>query len=121
MHFKHVNSDYFSFGNMSWSNMAVRLNNNKFYEISFYSAVKEKQSAISDYNRILSAISEKYKLTKEEPEDTTIYALSVGYGKNNSIIIVSCHKYESIDHGLWYTASLDYINDSISKEPSDEL
>lgn len=117
-----ANSEFFSFGNMSWSCINVFLNNNKFYQIDFYNPKKEKQSAISDYNGILSAISEKYKLTKEEPEDTTTYARSVGYGNNNSRVKVSCYKYETlVSHELWYTASLSYINDSIAEEPSDEL
>lgn len=121
LQFVSAESGFFSFGNMSWQLMNVGLKNNQFYQISFYTPVKEKQSAVSNYDDILSALSKKYIMSEEEPEDTTTYSKSVGFGKNNCRVIVSCGRYESLGHEMWYAAFLSYIDDRIADEQSDEL
>ena len=119
--FQPVNSEFITFGNMSWKGVKVGLNNNKFCNISFYSPYNEKHSAMTRYNDILSVLSKKYAMSEEETEDTTIYANFVGYGKNKSRVIVRCLRYESIYNESWYGAMLLYVNDSIANELSDEL
>ena len=112
---------YFSFGDMPWENLNVLIKNDIFYGIVFYTPVKEKETAMAFYNKILSAVSQKYKMKEETPEDSLTYVISKGYGNNNCHVSVQCVKYESLVHDIWYTAFLGYVNDSIKEETSDEL
>ena len=111
----------FSFGNMSWSHINVYLKNNKFYGIEFCNFYKEKFSAESDYNSILSALKAKYKMAEEVPSDTLTYKIQKGVDEKGHVVQVDFLKGESVDHKTWYYSYLRYGDLNILNEPSDEL
>ena len=121
LRFSPINGMYFSFGNMSWEDMRVSLNNNKFCAIEFYNAYKEKFSAESDYNSILSALKAKYKMAEEELSDTLTYKIQRGIDGKGHVVIVYYQKAESFNNEIWFYSCLLYSDTNIEDEPSDEL
>lgn len=121
----------FSFGGLTWDYLRAQFsgdgirNGGKFYSIQFCSAYKTKEAALSDFNSVMNALSNKYTLTKMDPTkmdptDTSTYKLYIGQTRNKQVIIVSCRSYESIGHERWIGVELNY-SDYSYKKMSDEL
>lgn len=121
VHFRPTNGNYFTFGNMPWEMLDVSFVNDKFYFIRFMNASDDKATAIQSYKEILSKLSAKYNMMEKEPSDTTTYKVSVGYSKQNRIVIVGCYRYETISRTIMQGVSLEYHDSNLSEEISDEL
>lgn len=119
--FNHTPKDIFEFGGMLWENLHVHLVNDKFYAIRFYTPTKDKATAISDFKRIAEVVSQKYKLTEIESEDTTIYYKKRMYSKSGITGVIVCYRYESADKEIFYTAELGYYDSNLDEEVFDGL
>ncbi|MBQ9585418.1 MAG: hypothetical protein IJR20_05395 [Muribaculaceae bacterium] len=119
--FYHTPKNRFEFGGMTWENLNVHLANDKFYCIRFYTPTKDKATAISYFKDIAEEVSQKYKLTVIEPEDTTIYGKKRAYCKSGLRAVVSCFRYESVDKEIFYAATLGYMDENLVENVSDEL
>lgn len=98
----------FSFGGLNWSQLYVNLSNNQFYSIEFTSAHKTKESAMENFEGVLSAVSTKYHLFEDPIDDTTSYKRFAGVTKDNQWVIVSCYSYESVSNERYIGVSLTY-------------
>lgn len=121
VHFQPSTGSRFTFGNMPWEMLDASFINDKFYHIRFMNASDDKASAIQIYENVLSNLSAKYKMTNEEPSDTTCYRVSVGYSKQKRIVFVACYRYETTSHTIMQGISLEYQDGSFANEVSDEL
>lgn len=116
----------FSFGGLPWDYLRAQFsgdgirNGGKFYSIQFCSAYKTKEAALSDFNSVMNALSNKYTLTKINPTDTSTYKIYVGQTRNNQVIYVACRSYESFGHERWIGVELGYTDNNYNKV-SDEL
>lgn len=116
----------FSFGGLTWDYLRAQFsgdgirNGGKFYSIQFCSAYKTKEAALSDFNSVMNALSNKYALTKKNPTDTSTYKIYVGQTRNNQVIYVICCSYESVGHERWIGVELGYTDNNYNKV-SDEL
>ena len=116
----------FSFGGLTWDYLRAQFsgdgirNGGKFYSIQFCSAYKTKEAALSDFNSVMNALSNKYTLTKINPTDTSTYKIYVGQTRNNQVIYVVCRSYESFGHERWIGVELGYTDNNYNKV-SDEL
>lgn len=119
--FDHMGSKYYNFGGMSWELLNVYIYDGKFSAISFYTPIKDKAEAISNYEGIADVLSKKYYLTTIEPDDSTVYGVQCALSKSNIIAIVTCYRYESVEKEIFYTAELSYADTNIEEEVSDEL
>lgn len=86
----------FSFGDMTWELIDVYLSNNRFNEIRFMNAHNTRESALKDFNYILSEVSAKYHLQESSHNDTTIYKKYIGKTRNGQWISILCFSYESV-------------------------
>ena len=121
VHFASKKSSLFSFGNMSWEMLSVGFTNDKFDYIRIMNYGDDKASAIENYETVLSTLSAKYHMTEEEPEDTTVYRLSIGYSKQNRTVAVSCYRYETLGKNICIGVGLIYYDERFSNKVSDEL
>ena len=113
----------YSFGGLDWDCLNVGLSNGKFYYIQFYNTLKDKAEAIKYGQSLLKTISAKYKLSKEEPEDSTIYLLYRGKSKKETEreVTVCVSRYEAVDETIYYGTFLQYMDKKYEASVSDEL
>lgn len=114
-------SQTFSFGNMSWNQLYVGMNNNKFCRILFVKTHKEKEAAKSNYESILSTVSKKYKLIESKNEDNNYIETAIGLDNKGHCIAVSYGKDETISGKMTYISILAYMNSMWENEVSDEI
>ena len=106
---------------MTWERLDVSLANGKFQSLRFYTPTQDKATAISYFNSIVKVLSQKYKLTTIEPEDTITYGIRRVYSKTGIRAWVTCLRYESLNKSIYYTAELGYGDTNITEKVSDEL
>lgn len=113
----------YSFGGLNWKCLNVGLSNGKFYYIQFYNSLKDKAEALEYGQSLLKTISAKYKLSQEEPKDSTTYLLYRGKSKKESEreVTVYVSRYEAVDETVYYGAFLLYIDKKYEASVSDEL
>lgn len=121
IHFHPIQSQNYSFGNMTWDMLDVGFVNGKFNYIRFMNASKDKVSAIQNYENVLSSVSAKYEMMEQVPEDTTFYKMSIAYSKVNRYVSVYCLRYETISKEIMIGTVLEYLDRSFNNEVSDEL
>ena len=121
IHFHPIQSQKYSFGNMTWDMLDVGFVNGKFNYIRFMNASKDKVSAIQNYENVLSSVSAKYEMMEQVPEDTTFYKMSIAYSKVNRYVSVYCFRYETIAKEIRIGTVLEYLDRSFNNEVSDEL
>ncbi len=121
IHFHPIQSQKYSFGNMTWDMLDVGFVNGKFNYIRFMNASKDKVSAIQNYENVLSSVSAKYEMMEQVPEDTTFYKMSIAYSKVNRYVSVYCFRYETISKEIRIGTVLEYLDRSFNNEVSDEL
>ena len=110
----------FSFGDMTWKMLDVYLSNNKFHQIAFMNSHKTRESALNEFENVLSQVSAKYHLQESSPDDTTIYKMYVGVSRDEQWICVRCFSYESIGGEHLIGTQLAYGNNQF-EYISDEL
>ena len=95
--------------------------NGIFNYIRFVNASEDKASALSAYNSLKNTIAAKYGLTESTIQDTTVYARSSIFGKNQTRAQVSCYRYETINNNIMIAVSLDYWSNKPFTSVSDDL
>ena len=121
IHFHPIQSQKYSFGNMTWDMLDVGFVNGKFNYIRFMNASKDKVSAIQNYENVLSAVSAKYEMMEQAPNDTTFYKLSIAYSKVNRFVFVYCFRYETVTNEIRIGTVLEYLDKNFNNEVSEEL
>ncbi|WP_407405667.1 hypothetical protein [Sodaliphilus sp.] len=121
LHFSSKEKRFFSFGNMNWEMLDIFASNGRFDGIRFMNASDDKASALNNYNNIKIAIENKYSLTEVTLNDTTIYASSMVFGKNQTVAEVSCYRYETISGNIKIGTDLTYYSLKNFAGPNDEL
>ena len=118
-----IEGQRYTFGGLDWEILNVRLSDGKFYQISFYKAIKDKAEAIQDGQSLYNTISAKYNLAKEEPEDSTTYLIYRGKSKKESEreVVVYVSRYEAVDKTIYYGTFLLYIDRKFEAAVSEEL
>lgn len=122
-----IGSEYFSFGGMHWNHVNVNLYDNKFYEIDFALMSEIKETALGNFESVLSLVSSKYKIKEKAIEDNKVYREYidnmykdyVGYSKDGRYLRIL---YFSIDNcgRETYHVHLIYGDETFNK-PNDEL
>lgn len=112
--------EFFSFGGMNWHLLYVNMTNNCFRSIEFMDAYKAKESAMEDFEIVLSKVSSKYQMYEEPLDDTTSYKRFIGKTNDNCWVLVHCFSYESVSHQRWIGVKLAYGDDKYNGV-SDEL
>lgn len=122
-HFFPKKGKYLSFGNLNWEMVDVGFSNDTFYYIRFMSPCENKVTAIQNYETVLTAVSAKYSMMEEEPEDTTVYKISAAYSKTHPrrTMYVSAFKYESISGNIFNGTILEYGDGDYEDNVSAEL
>ena len=121
LHFRARQGKYFTFGNMTWEMLDIGAENGIFNYIRFSNASEDKASALSAYNSLKNTIAAKYVLTSPTIQDTTLYASSLIFGKNQTRAGVSCHRYETINRTIMIGVALEYWSDKKFTSVSDDL
>ncbi|WP_443963088.1 hypothetical protein [Prevotellamassilia timonensis] len=121
LHFRARQGKYFTFGNMTWEMLDIGAENGIFNYIRFVNAREDKASALSAYNSLKNTIAAKYDLTEPTIQDTTVYAKSSIFGKNQTRAQVSCFRYETINNNIMIAVSLDYWSNKPFTSVSDDL
>lgn len=114
-------SKYFDFGGLNWSFVRVGFNNDKFYTISFLDTPENKVTALDRFERVFDELSKKYKMNELPIQDTNTYKRYNARTKDEKIMGVFCFKAESLGGEMRYYVSLDYYDEKLMKEVSDEL
>lgn len=121
LHFRARQGRYFTFGNLTWEMLDICADNGIFNYIRFVNASEDKASALSSYRNLKNTIAAKYELTEPSNQDTTLYAASLIFGKNQTDASVSCYRYETISNSIMIGVSLEYWSNKEFTPVSDEL
>ena len=111
---------YISFGGFSWDYVCAHFSNGKFYFIQFQYTPEYKETALSRFEPVLSALSSKYKMNEKPIEDTNMYKLYTAKSKDGKAMAVKCSKGESDGGQMRYYVNLEYIDLTLDKS-NDEL
>ena len=104
----HTTVERFSFGNMLWEMLDVWYCNNLFHQIRFMNAHKSKESALRNFENVLSTVSSKYHLYEPSIDDTNTYRLFEGKTNEGLWVSISCFRYESISYDIYVGVDLSY-------------
>lgn len=120
LHFSFRESQYFTFGGLSWKMLDIYRKGDVLQAVSFSNCSLDKAESIQNYNYIKDAIENKYLPTSVQPKDTTIYEKTLYFGRNNVGAAVSCYRYETVTKKIMIGTSLSYSQKNI-KPANDEL
>lgn len=109
-----------SFGGFNWDYVYAYLSNGKFYFIKFQYTPEYKETALSQFKSVFSALSSRYKMNENPITDTNTYKLYTAVSKDGKAMDVQCHKGESDGGQMRYYVDLRYIDWTLNK-PNDEL
>lgn len=110
-----------SFGGYNWDYVCARFSNGKFYFIKFQCTPEYKETALSQFESVLSALSSKYKMNENPIEDTNTYkSYTAVSGEDEMGVAVQCSKKESSGGEMRYYVDLIYLDVALDK-PNDEL
>lgn len=110
----------FLFGGFNWDYVYCVLSNGKFYFIQFQYTPEYKETALSRFESVLSALSEKYKMFENQIEDTNTYKYYLAVSEDDNAVAIKCNKEESNGGEMRYYVVLDYIDWTLNKS-RDEL
>lgn len=120
LHFRFLESQYFTFGGLSWEMLHIYREGDVLQAVSFWNSSLDKVESIQNYNYIKDAIENKYLPTSVQPKDTTIYEKTLYFGRNNVRAVVSCYRYETVKKKIMISTELSYSQENI-KPANDEL
>ncbi len=109
-----------SFGRFNWDYVSAAFSNGKFYDIVFQYTPEYKETALSRFESVLSALSSRYKMNEEAIEDTNTYKWYTAKSKDGKGMSVDCGKGESNDGQMRYYVNLEYADLTLNKS-NDEL
>lgn len=111
---------YFRFGGFNWDYVYCVLSNGKFYAIRFQYTPEYKETALSQFELVLSALSEKYKMFEMPIEDTNTYKYYLALSEDGNVVAIKCNKEESSGGEMRYYVMLEYLDSTLNKS-RDEL
>lgn len=109
-----------SFGGYNWDYVCAHFSNGKFYFIQFQYTPEYKETALSRFEPVLSALSSKYKMNEKPITDTNTYKCYTAESKDRKGVAVKCVKGESSGGEMRYYVMLEYIDLTLDKS-NDEL
>ena len=112
---------FFTFGNRNWEMLYIVRTNNIFTGIAFMNSSLDKASSLNDYNSLKNEVDTKYSPTEVLLKDTTIYAQTRYFGKNNIGATISCFRYETVEKKIMIGTTLSYWTMKNIKPANDEL
>ena len=121
LHFGTRQSRYFSFGGLSWEVLDIYRKGDVLQAVAFKNSSLDKAESIQDYNNIKNTIENKYLPTSVQPKDTTTYAQTRYFGRNNIGATVSCYRYETVENKIMIGTTLTYWTMKKIKPANDEL
>ena len=121
LHFGTRQSRYFSFGGLSWTMLDIYRKGDVLQAVAFKNSSLDKAESIHDYNNIKNTIENKYLPTSVQPKDTTTYAQTRYFGRNNIGATVSCYRYETVENKIIIGTTLTYWTMKKIKPANDEL
>lgn len=121
LHFGTRQSRYFSFGGLSWTMLDIYRKGDVLQAVAFKNSSLDKAESIHDYNNIKNTIENKYLPTSVQPKDTTTYAQTRYFGRNNIGATVSCYRYETVENKIMIGTTLTYWTMKKIKPANDEL
>ena len=110
----------FLFGGFNWDYVYCVLSNGKFYDIRFQYTPEYKETALSRFESVFSALSEKYKMFENQIEDTNTYKYYLAVSEDDNAVAIKCNKEESNGGEMRYYVVLEYIDVTLNKS-RDEL
>lgn len=111
----------FTFGNRFWEMLYIERTNNIFTGIAFMNSSLDKASSLNHYNSLKNEVNTKYSPTEVLLKDTTIYAQTRYFGKNNIGATISCFRYETVSKNIMIGTTLTYWTMKNIKPANDEL
>ena len=108
------------FGGYKWKYVCACFSNGKFYYIYFQHTPEYKETALSQFESVLSALSSRYKMNENPITDTNTYKLYTAQSKDRKGMAVKCFKAESNGGQMRYYVNLEYVDAALYK-PNDEL
>ena len=121
LHFGTRQSRYFSFGGLSWTMLDIYRKGDVLQAVAFKNSSLDKAESIHDYNNIKNTIENKYLPTSVQPKDTTTYAQTRYFGRNNIGATISCFRYETVEKKIMIGTTLSYWTMKNIKPANDEL
>nr|WP_295352522.1 hypothetical protein [uncultured Prevotella sp.] len=121
LHFRSRKSKYFSFGGLGFEMLDIFRDDGILTGVHFMNSSKDKASSLDVYEGIKNTVETKYSPTSIMPNDTTTYAKTYYFGKNNIGAEVACFRYESATNKIWIGTMLSYYILNIPQAPNDEL
>lgn len=109
-----------SFGGYNWDYVCAHFSNGKFYCIQFQYTPEYKETALSQFESVLSALSSKYKMNEKTITDTNTYKWYTAKLKDKKGMAVQCFKAESSGGEMRYYVLLEYGDRTLDKS-RDEL
>lgn len=121
LHFRALQSQYFTFGGLSWEMLDIFREGDILQTVCFRNSSLDKAESIQNYNNIKNAIENKYLPTLVQPKDTTLYAQTRYFGRNNVEASISCYRYETVGKEIMICTELGYWTRRHIKSSKDEL
>ena len=121
LHFRSRQSQYFSFGGLSWQMLDVERTNNILSAVRFMNSGLDKAAALSTYKDIKIAMEANYSPSAIATTDTTIYAETYYLGRNKVYSTLSCFRYEAVEKKIMIGTRLVYWTKKGKKASNDEL
>lgn len=108
------------FGGFNWDFVFAGFSNGKFVGIQFQYTPEYKETALSQFESVLSALSEKYKMNERPIEDTNTYKYYLAVSEDEYVVAITCYKGESSGGEIRYYVNLEYLDAALYR-PNDEL
>lgn len=121
LHFRSRQSQYFSFGGLSWQILDVGRTGNTLSAVCFMNSGLDKATALNTYENIKAAMEAKYSPSTIATSDTTIYAETYYLGRNKIYSTLSCFRYETVEKKIMIGTKLVYWTKKGKKASNDEL
>lgn len=104
-----------TFGRMTWHYVEVHLSNDTFYRIKFSYSPEHKETALNQFESMLSKLSSKYKMHEMPIEDKNTYKDYAAIDKEDKIVGISCYKGEGVSGKINYYVELEYADVKLDK------
>ena len=108
-----------TFGRMTWHYVEVYLSNDTFYRIKFSYSPEHKETALKQFESMLSKLSSKYKMHEMPIEDKNTYKDYAAIDKEDKIVGISYSKNEGISGKFNYYVELEYVDIKLDKSNDD--
>lgn len=105
----------FSFCGISWKNLTASLSNDKFFSLGFTALYADEETALKDFELVLSELSSKYEMNELPIEDSNIYKSYLAFSEKENGVMISLEKGEGREGEVIYYISLDYEDKTLDR------